>query len=292
MSLSLLCLPSLACVSQITRCCTPRICVSGRPPATAQRLWARAPAKTYAIGGLLGSLPGHACSSSSTPLPDSGCRHESHFPPPPPPPRHAHCPQVTRRRGRLRATRSPCSPSPAPLQARRPAALLLRAQAAPAPGERHTAASAAAPAAPPAAAQAPPPAEATFATADETVQIKPKTAADGSRFVWTRNWYPLVCAAGMEGMHGVHRWMRRRWGGKTCSARQADEPPGSGPAGAHRVPTAGWVIPPAWAPGRHRPASRPRVGGRARDGHAQLTCRRALSGQESGPQLHSRPRVG
>ena len=34
----------------------------------------------------------------------------------------------------------------------------------------------------------------------------------------------------------------------------------------------GWVIPPAWAPGRHRPASRPRVGGLARDGHAQLTC--------------------
>ncbi|PSC68584.1 (2Fe-2S)-binding [Micractinium conductrix] len=80
----------------------------------------------------------------------------------------------------------------AAVQARRPAALLLRAQAAPAPGERHTAASAAAPAAPPAAAQAPPPAEATFATADETVQIKPKTAADGSRFVWTRNWYPLT----------------------------------------------------------------------------------------------------
>ena len=166
---------------------------------------------------------GLACSSSSTPLPDSGCKLESHFPlppPPPPPPRPAHCPHVTQRRGRLRATRSPCSPSPAPLQARRPAALLLRAQAAPAPGERRTAASAAPPAAPPAPAQAPPPAEATFATADETVQIKPQTAADGSRFVWTRNWYPLVCAAGMGGMHGVHRWLRRRWGGKTCSAGQ------------------------------------------------------------------------
>ena len=43
--------------------------------------------------------------------------------------------------------------------------------------------------------------------------------------------------------------------------------------------TAGWVIPPAWAPRRHRPASRPRVGGLARDGHTQLTCRRALSGR-------------
>ena len=71
----LLCLPSLVCVFQVTRCCAPRICVSGRPPATAQRLWARAPAKTYAIGGLpVRAAPLHCLTAGASLKATSRCR--------------------------------------------------------------------------------------------------------------------------------------------------------------------------------------------------------------------------